>query len=125
MSKIAGTSYEFFPLRMLLAVFGSFAFAGYYPELVKPYIHAWVAVGIFLLPVFILFFINWGELPDRVVARLHLLAAIWFLLLSAGMEIGVLSGHRPPGTNLYRVLAHLAWTFSWAAVLKTAYRRRR
>lgn len=125
MSRDPASSQGILPLRLVLAAFGSFAFAGYYPEVVKPYIHAWVAVGIFMLPVAILIFVNWGELSARVVVRLHLFAAIWFLLLSAGMEIGILSGHRPPGTNLYRVLAHLSWTFSWAAVLKTAYKRRR
>jgi hypothetical protein len=124
MSRTTGSSPDLLPWRTLFALFGSFAFAGYYPDLAKPYVHPWVAVGIFMLPVAVLIFVHWGEQPDRWVARMHFGAASWFLLLSAGMEIGIALGHEPPGTALYRVLAHVSWTFSWAAVLKKANRHR-
>ncbi len=109
---------------LLFAVFGTFAFAGYYSDLLKPFMPDWLAVGIFVLPVAILVFVNWGEMPDRIVSIVHISAAVLFLLLAAGMEVGSFLDYRPEGLTLYRILAHLAWTFSWAGVVKEAYKRR-
>jgi hypothetical protein len=40
------------------------------------------------------------------------------------MEVGCFWGHRPKGLTLYRIMAHLAWSFAWAGVIKEALKRR-
>src|SRR5688500_7335319 len=113
-----------FPFSLLCAIFGSFAFAGYYSDILKPHVPAWLAVGVFVFPVLILVFIQRGELVEKTVTRAHLIAAARFLVLAVGMEVGAFLGHRPKELTLYRVLAHFAWSFSWAGVIKAAYKRR-
>lgn len=89
----------------------SFAFAGYHPELLEGFLPAWLAVGVFVLPLALTLLIDLRDAPGKLAPTLHGLAAGLFLLLSAGMEVGVHLGHRPEGTSLYRLLAHLGWTF--------------
>jgi hypothetical protein len=118
-------SQSLFPLNLLGAIWGACAFAGYYSDLLQPHVPAWLAVGVFILPVLILNFVRPGEAPDRLVIVTHRFAAALFLVLAAGMEIGSWRGYRPEGLAFYRVLAHLAWTFSWAGVLKDVRARRK
>ena len=124
MNALSSSSYTPIPFSLLCAAFGSFAFAGYYSDLLKPFMPAWLAVCFLILPVTVLIFVQQGEVSDRFLARAHLSAAGLFLLLAVGMEVGSLWGYRPKGLTLYRILAHLAWSFSWASVIKEAYRRR-
>jgi hypothetical protein len=113
-----------FPFSLLCALLGTFAFAGYYSDILKPFIPAWLAVGIFTLPVIVLVFVQRGEVPDRILARAHLAAAALFLILAAGMEAGSFWGHRPKELTLYRIMAHLSWSFAWGGVITDALKRR-
>jgi hypothetical protein len=42
------------------------------------------------------------------------------MALAVGMEVGLLLGYAPSGSVLYRVLAHLGWTFAWAGIYRRA-----
>ena len=112
-----------FPFSLLCAIFGMFAFAGYYADILKPLMPDWLAVGIFVLPIMVLVFVQRGEVSDKVLTRTHLTAAALFVILAAGMEAGAYLGYRPKGLTLYRILAHLAWSFSWAGVIKESWGR--
>ena len=103
----------------LISVFG---LTGYYSELVRPFVPAWLAVGVLIMPIVVILFVQFGELPDRLVARCHLLAAFWFMTLALGMELGHVLGYQPRGLTLYRVLAHIGWTFAWAGIYRRARR---
>lgn len=103
------------------AVISVFGLTGYYADLLRPHVPAWVAVGLLMAPVAVIVFIQWGELSDRLVAMAHMLAALWFMSLAVGMEVGILLGHRPEGTGLFRVFAHVGWTFAWAGILRRAW----
>jgi hypothetical protein len=101
----------------LLSVFGS---TGYYSDFLRNRIPDWAAVSLFIGPLLIIVFIQWGELPDRVVARCHIIAASWFALLAVGMEVGHFLGYSPKGSLLFRLLGHLGWTFAWAGIFRRA-----
>jgi hypothetical protein len=77
-------------------------------------------VALLIAPVVIILFIQWGELPDRVVAASHIVAASWFMLLALGMEAGHFLDCQPIGSGLYRLLAHVGWTFAWAGIYRRA-----
>ena len=101
----------------LISVFG---LTGYYADLLRPHVPDWVGVGLLILPLIIIVFIQWGEAPGRLVAAAHIFAASWFMALAVGMEVGLLLGYAPSGSVLYRVLAHLGWTFAWAGIYRRA-----
>lgn len=101
----------------LMSVFG---LTGYYADLLRPHVPDWVGVGLLMLPMGIIVFIQWGEAPGRLVAAAHIFAASWFMALAIGMEIGILLGYAPNGTTLYRILAHLGWACAWAGIYRRA-----
>ena len=80
----------------------------------------WAAVAIFITPVILILFVQWGEAPDRVVAVSHLIAVSVFTLFALGMEVSHFLGYQPEGAILYRILAHLGWTFAWAGIYRKA-----
>lgn len=102
------------------ALISTFGITGYYSDILRHRIPDWLAVGIFILPIIILVFIQYGEAPNRAVAISHIIAATWFMLLAVGMEIGHLLGYEPKGFTLYRCLAHIGWTFAWIGVYRRA-----
>jgi hypothetical protein len=102
------------------AVISVFGIAGYYSDLLRPHVPDGLAVGLLIAPVVIILFIQWGELPGRVVAASHIVAASWFMILALGMEAGHFLGYQPNGSGLYRVLAHVGWTFAWAGIYRRA-----
>ena len=104
------------------AIISLFGITGYYADLLLARVPDWVAVGVFTLPVMIVIFVQWGELPDRLVACFHLFAASLFLAAAVGMEIGHWLGYRPEGSTFFRILAHVGWTFSWGGILRCAWR---
>ena len=104
------------------ALVSTFGITGYYSDLLRPLVPAWVAVGLFIAPVLIILFIQWGEVPDRVVAVCHIIAAVWFMILALGMELGHLLDYQPKGSGFYRILAHFGWTFAWAGIFRRARR---
>ena len=101
----------------LMTVFG---LTGYYSDLLRPRVPDWIAVAVLIAPVVIILFIQWGEVPDRVVALSHIIAASLFMVLALGMEIGILLGYEPKGSAFYRILAHLGWSFAWAGIYRRA-----
>ena len=109
------------------AIISTFGITGYYSDLLKPHVPAWVAVGLFTAPLAAIVFIQWGEQDGRIVAATHIIAASWFMVLSLGMELGGFLRYTPEGSTLFRVLAHLGWSFAWAGVYgrARAYRRQR
>jgi hypothetical protein len=104
------------------AVISVFGLAGYYSDLLRPYVPDRVAVGLLIAPVIIILFIQWGEVPERVVAGSHIVAALWFMSLALGMEVGHCLGYQPDGSGLCRLLAHMGWTFAWAGIYRRARR---
>lgn len=102
------------------ALVSLFGITGYYSDLLRPHVPDWVAVGLFIAPVLIILFIQWGEAPDRIVAACHIIAASWFMILALGMEIGHFLGYQPKGSTFFSILAHLGWTFAWAGVFRRA-----
>ncbi len=101
----------------LISVFG---LTGYYADLLRPHVPDWVGVGLLIVPLVVIVFIQWGEAPGRLVGATHIFAASWFMALALGMETGILLGYAPRGSTLYRVLAHLGWTFAWAGIYRRA-----
>jgi hypothetical protein len=61
-------------------------------------------VGLVLLPYLVLLFFRHGELSDEVVARAHLLAALWYVVLTLLVVALAAEGYRPSGWILYLVL---------------------
>jgi hypothetical protein len=102
------------------AVISLFGVAGYYADLFRQYVPDWMVVGLLIAPVGIILFIQWGEAPERVVAASHIIAASWFMMLALGMEVGHFFGYQPYGSGLYRILAHVGWTFAWAGIYRRA-----
>jgi hypothetical protein len=107
------------------AIISLFGLTGYYADLFRKFLPDWLGVGLLIAPLAVIVFIQWEELPDRTVAIAHSAAASWFMLLALGMEAGHLLGYVPKGTILYRVLAHLGWTFAWAGIYRRARASRR
>ena len=105
---------------MYCALLGTFGMTGYYADLLQGNIPDWLAIGIFILPLVLIVFVQRNEAPDRLVNLTHLLAAIWFMTLALGMELGHWIGYQPEGMALYRVLGHLSWTFAWAGIYRRA-----
>jgi len=101
----------------LISVFG---LTGYYADFLHGLVPDWVGVALLIAPVLIIIFIQWGEAPARVVAASHIIAASWFMILAIGMEIGILLGHEPKGSDFFRILAHFGWTFAWAKIYRQA-----
>lgn len=101
----------------LISIFG---LTGYYSDLLRGRVPDWVAVGLFIAPVIIIVFIQWGEVPDRIVAIAHGAAATWFMILALGMEVGHFFSYDPKGSVFYRILAHVGWTFAWAGIYRKA-----
>lgn len=99
-------------------IVGSLGTIGYYSELLKGHVHDYVAVGIFLLPVANILFIQKGEVPNKIVSITHRISAIYFMILSIGMEVGTALGYKPEGTVLCKLLAHISWTFAWTIIYK-------
>jgi hypothetical protein len=89
------------------ALISCFGVTGYYSDLVRPYVPAWLAVGVFVAPVITIVLVNWGEAPDKFVRWAHIGAATLFMLLGLGMIVGELVGYRPEGAGIYHLLAHL------------------
>ena len=104
----------------LCALISIFAITGFYSDLLRRFIPDWAAVAIFISPVIIILFVQWGEAPDRVVAVSHLIATAVFTLFALGMEVSHFLGFQPEGAYLYRLLAHLGWTFAWAGIHRRA-----
>jgi len=102
------------------ALISLFGITGYYSDLLRQRVPAWMAVALFTAPIMIILFIQWGEASDRVVAIAHIVAAMLFMILAIGMEVGTLVGYTPRGTLFYRILAHLGWTFAWAGIYRRA-----
>ena len=102
------------------AVASVLGLTGYYSDLLRRLVPDWVAVGLFIAPIGIVLSIQWGEVPDRIVAAAHTIAASWFMILALGMEVGLLLGYQPRDSGLFRVLAHVGWTFAWAGVYRQA-----
>ena len=103
------------------AIVSTFGLIGFYSEPLKGRVPDWLGVGVFVLPVSLIVLVQWGDLPDRAVAFVHFLAASIFLVASLGMELWIAAGYRPEGVTLFRVLAHLGWTFAWGKILKRAW----
>lgn len=93
---------------------------GYYADILRYHLPDWAVVGLLVTPITIILFIQWGDVPDRIVAISHIIAASLFMILAIGMEIGILIGYHPKGTNFYRVLAHIGWTFAWGDIYRRA-----
>jgi hypothetical protein len=102
------------------ALISLFGITGYYSDLLRQRVPDWVAVGLFMAPILIILFIQWGEAPNRVVVASHIIAASLFMTLALGMEIGHFLGYQPEGSGFYRILAHLGWTFAWAGIYRRA-----
>jgi|KBSSwiStaDraftv2_1062776.scaffolds.fasta_scaffold744497_1 hypothetical protein len=107
------------------AMFSIFGLTGYYSEMFKPHMPDWLGVALLMAPLLIVMFIQWGEAPDRVVASAHIIAASWFMVFAIGMEVGILYGYKPKETELFRIMAHLGWTFAWAGILRRARQSRK
>jgi hypothetical protein len=101
----------------LISVFG---LTGYYSDVLRGHVPDWIGVGLLIAPIVVIVFVQWGEAPDRVVAIAHFTAALWFMILAIGMEVGHLFGYDPKGSVFYRILAHLGWTFAWAGIYRRA-----
>src|SRR5262245_1019892 len=86
------------------ALISMFGLAGYYSDVLRGHVPDWVAVGLLMVPMIVIIFVQWGETPDRVVAIAHLAAAVWFMTLALGMEVGHLFGYEPRGLAFYRIL---------------------
>tara|TARA_R110002096_G_scaffold203718_5_gene389041 strand:+ start:953 stop:1387 length:435 start_codon:yes stop_codon:yes gene_type:complete len=115
-----------YPSRALFcATISLFGLTGYYADLLMPLVPDWVGVVILVSPLALVLMVQRGEAPDWLVYRCHLIAATLFLLGALGMEIGCLFGYQPDGHGLFRVLAHLGWTFAWADLLREAKGLRR
>jgi hypothetical protein len=115
-----------YPTRMWFpALFSTFAFAGYFSDLLRPQVPDWAAVALFIAPIVLILFVRWGELPKRTVATIHLVAAALFFLFAGAMEIGMALGHEPELSTLYRIFAHAGWTFAWTPIFRRAWKSRR
>jgi len=107
------------------AMISTFGLAGYYSELLRRFVPDWVGVGLIMAPLVTILLIPWGEFPDRVVAVTHTVAASWFMILAVGMEVGGLLGYEPRDSGLFRVMAHVGWTFAWGGIYRRARARSR
>lgn len=115
-----------YPTRMWFpALFSTFAFAGYFSDLLRPQVPDWAAVGVFIAPIVCIVFVQWGNLPNHIVATVHLTAAFLFFILAGAMEVGMALGYEPELSTLYRILAHMGWTFAWTPILRRAWKSRR
>ena len=102
------------------ALISIFAITGYYADLLRRLMPEWAAVAVLLSPITIILFVQWGEAPDRVVAVSHIVATAIFTLFALGMELASFLGYQPEGAGVYRLLAHLGWTFAWAGIYRRA-----
>lgn len=78
----------------LTLVPGSLVLVGMLSELWQDVLPAWAGLSIALLPVLLFVFVHLGELPARVVCVAHVLAAIWYLVLAAGLAV-LLAANKP------------------------------
>jgi hypothetical protein len=110
----------FSPWTLYFMIISTFGITGWYSDLFKTFLPAWAAVGVFMVPIVIVVFIQWGEASPMIVARAHMTAAAIFTLLSIGMEFGRFFNYHPESELLCKVLAHLGWIFAWGAIFKKA-----
>ena len=102
------------------ALMSILAITGFYSDLLRQFLPDSAAVAIFITPVILILFVQWGEAPKRVVAASHLIATAVFTLFALGMEVSQFLGYQPEGAILYRLLAHVGWTFAWAGIYRRA-----
>jgi hypothetical protein len=77
--------------------FGVLGQTAYLADALKPVIGIWPFIALMLVPFVLLLFFRHGEQRDETVARAHLLAALWYLALCAGVAALAARGYRPEG----------------------------
>ncbi len=112
--------FSYSPWVLWCAVMSTFGFAGFYPDLLRPYINDIVTVVLFVLPLAIIIFVQWGEFPNNIVSKCHIFAVTLITIYSVGMEIASLFNYKPEGVLFYKILSHIGWSFAWVGILKKA-----
>lgn len=108
----------FRPSVLFPAIFSTFGLTAFYSELWKERVPVWLGVTILTLPVGLIVIVQMGDLPVKVLRRIHFLAIGIYSGLAIGMELIISTGFRPDGLALYRAMTHLGWTFGWAMILR-------
>ena len=83
---------------------GSLAVAGMLSELWRDVMPVWAILTIALLPLVVFLFIHPGESPARVVRIAHIVAAVWFVVVAAGLLVALATIQPlPRGWQVYPV----------------------
>lgn len=84
--------------------FGVLGQTAYLADPAKQAVGLWLFLAAVILPFLLLLFIRHGELRDEIVMRAHLLAALWYLALTAIVVVLAARGYRPFGWLFYFAL---------------------
>jgi hypothetical protein len=77
--------------------FGVLGQVAYLADPAKQAVGLWPFLAIVLVPYLLLLCFRRGELRNETVERAHLLAALWYLALSAAIAVQAARGYRPAG----------------------------
>lgn len=78
-------------------------------DFLKPYLPAWVTIGIFILPAALVIFVTADEASGRLVMGCHVFGASWYVLITICAEVISFLGAAPKNATLFRILMHLGW----------------
>jgi len=109
--------YKIIPL--LCCIYSCLGITGFYAELFQALgIPTWLAVAVYIMPLSLVMFLDPNDVPLKYVIVGHTVAVTLFMVMSLSMEILTYYGYRPEGALLFKIFAHLGWTFFWVSILK-------